>query len=605
MLKKLGFQKRIYLYYSLFVILVVIFLTIIFYYYISSVLMTNASNEMTQILNKISSNLDYHVKEADTLISQVLFSKDLQEIMTNTPQFRMDDMNYFDSNYDSASKARAILTAINSPNVTVRRLTIFNETGSYVSVGKVGVSALGHKDAYSSISENIGDGKHLVIIPPHYDPWLIYKESSMVLSYARDFRATYNYSDHIGYIEVQQLYSDIENICRTNYKSNINVLIINDNGNVIYPLNRYKNDEISYYISLKSSNGNIHSRPWDKVDELVYGFHSSYTGWNIILTQPKRDFMSPINFLQELLIVTGVIFALATLIIIYIISRRLTFPLRELRNLVKKLTLENLSIHLSDETENDEVALLNEAFSKALFRLQESINQVIQAKAGEDHAHLLALQAQINPHFIYNTLMGISAVGEDAGSREVVMMCSQLADMLRYTASFRSEIILLANEIKHAENYIKLTKWRYGERLTYNIDIPNEMLEIKCPKLILQPLVENCFYHAFRNSRPPYEVNIKGHTDKNNWFIEVEDNGCGFPENEIEKIFQRVESYKKDASCGKIFEKLEVGGLGIINIYMRLNLLYKESAVFEVISAPNGGSKVRIGGLINDKGFYC
>jgi len=128
---------------------------------------------------------------------------------------------------------------------------------------------------------------------------------------------------------------------------------------------------------------------------------------------------------------------------------------------VKSITLEDPNIRLS--TSHDEIELLKDAFNDMLARLKLSANELIQAKAGEGRAHFLALQAQINPHFLYNSIMSISAAGQEAGSEKVQIMCAQLGDLLRYVASMNGDRTTIKDELGHVETYLKFVKWRYED----------------------------------------------------------------------------------------------------------------------------------------------
>lgn len=180
----------------------------------------------------------------------------------------------------------------------------------------------------------------------------------------------------------------------------------------------------------------------------------------------------------------------------------MTKPLKQLITTVEGVNLENLQLHVP-HSENDEFKILNESFYTMFSNLKDSINKVYESKLKETHAHFLALQAQMNPHFLYNTLNAISAAGEQYGSKATTLMCNQLADMLRYTTSPANSVVPLKDEIGHAINYLELMKVPYEGSLTYDIKISEELYNLHLPKLTIQPLVENCINHGFENILPP------------------------------------------------------------------------------------------------------
>ena len=299
---------------------------------------------------------------------------------------------------------------------------------------------------------------------------------------------------------------------------------------VIYPFgSNYAKSEVLHYLSKKAENCVILKRPSDGIKELVNSKHSEYTNWNVVLIQPEAEFMSPVYFLQKIVILFDLLFAFVSLLIMYLITRSLTSPIREMRKLLKTLSLENLSIDLTNKI-NNEIVVFNDAFNKTLERLRESMEQTITARSSEAQAHFLALQSQMNPHFIYNILMVISSAGFELGSKKIVMICSQLSEMMRYIVAPDTMEITLREELGHVENYLKLLKWRFEELLQYNLDIDDRLYNIHVPKLIMQPLVENSYNHGFSGKRPPWNLKIEGRIVGTAWVMKICDDGIGFTE---------------------------------------------------------------------------
>lgn len=203
----------------------------------------------------------------------------------------------------------------------------------------------------------------------------------------------------------------------------------------------------------------------------------------------------------------------------------------------------------------------------------------------------------MNPHFLFNTLMGISAVGQELQSTKIISMCAELADMLRYVGSYENSNTTIQDELTHAENYLKLVKWRYEERLNYEFIVEEGMYTIKVPKLILQPLIENCFSHGFNKVRPPWSIKIQGKFNKDKWEISVIDNGSGFSEKSLEKIQQQMLELQKKEYPADLINHLELGGMGRVNILIRLKLLYGDHAVFSMNNDPVTGTTVTLGGI--------
>lgn len=604
MFNKASYQNKLYSIYSLFIFIIMTILLLVFYTYISQVITSNSKETMKQVIGKTSSQLDSIVKSMDALSMQVLSSKDIQDKMFEIQDWQ-EPFNYFYSNPESTSKIRFILSSINSPLVTAGRVGIFNLNGCFISTGKFGEAPYALKNnliEYTFLSKLDSMDDKKILLAPHKDKWLDVEPIPLVISLIRQITAFYiDSSQKVGYIEIDQNYTMIEDILNKSIPDKFNVIVYDSDGNLIYPLHKYNSKEINYYTSLKEVNGAILKRSWDNTEEFVYSSSSSYSKWTVVLTQQKEHFMAPIYFLRNIIILVGIIFLFITLIIFYLITRSLTAPVREMRKMLKGLSLDNLSIDLGNQTYNNEITLLNEAFNKTFIRLRESIDQTLQARASEAHAHILAYQAQMNPHFLFNTLMAINGAAQEVGSDKIILMCQQLSNMLRYTASFKEERIMLENELTHTSNYLQLMKIRYEDFLEYDMEVPQDLLSITVPKLIIQPLVENCFSHGFGSATPPFKILIKGFVNDGKWIIHVSDNGCGFDENSIQNIFIMLKQYENNSLTGDILSKSEIGGMGLINIFMRLKLKYGNESIFNIENNSTGGAKIIIGGLIQSE----
>ena len=152
----------------------------------------------------------------------------------------------------------------------------------------------------------------------------------------------------------------------------------------------------------------------------------------------------------------------------------------------------------------------------------------------EMKAYMAALQSQMNPHFLYNMLSAIAESADEDGSPRTVRMCEKLSSMLRYMADYTSEQVSLQEDIANMRDYLDLMKVRYEEHFSYVIETCDALRGQHVPRMTLQPLVENCFQHGFKNKRPPWRIHVRFACENGLWSIEVRDNGCGISAGEIE-----------------------------------------------------------------------
>lgn len=616
MLRKNSFQKKIFIYYFVLLTAVIFLATTIANLYISRVLKQKEHTNMQQLNTMISTQLDNVIKEMDTLSLQVIFSKQIQDILYNAKQYDTQKLNYFDTNRLSRSRAQEILLSINSTRDIARRISIYNNNQNFISVGTVTEDP---NAIYTTLKTRTWDeqlldeGKKYILRPPHPDGWISSADTINVISLERPVHATLSASawessyyqqsqptgEILGFVEIQQPYSLIQNICQTDNIPNYKVIVSDQKGNLIYP-KQLGDGELIYYLNAAKQGKAANTDSYTKNDELITSTVSQQTGWSVITAQPESDFMKPVYKIQHWILGFSFLLFTVTLVLILFITKSLTTPIRELRRSLKNISLNNLSLDIDTTGENNEILLLSQAFHETLNRLNESVNQTIEARTSEAHAHLMALQAQMNPHFLYNTLMSLSSIGVETGNREIVTICAQISDMLRYTASYRNKKVTLADELKHAENYLNLIKRRYEDLIEYEMEIDDPILLITVPKLILQPLIENCINHGFKDSRPPWKILVKGYIADNCWFMQITDNGGGFKLEYLNELNEKLNQYRNSIIQGDIPMQLEVSGMGILNIFIRLHIQYQENAVFEIHNNEDStGATIIVGGLIH------
>ncbi|MFB9275715.1 cache domain-containing sensor histidine kinase [Cohnella cellulosilytica] len=580
-MRNISFHHRTFLRYAFLIFILLAVIVTIFIAYIRSLLLERAEEGVVQSLHNVSSQLDAMIREMNILSSQVATSRELHQYLTNAVQFDPGRGNYFDEYKEEADYVRKILLAANTPKLLARRIMVFTANQSYISSGYVGEEARAVKAAYAE-QPWIGDVLQLpsrnFMLPTRLDPWLSDEATVPVVSFVRPILATYTSNELLGAVEVQQPYSMLETIVQPVADARISASIYDADGNLVYPYGEQK-----------------HSTTGEK--EVVFSLRSDFSGWTVVLAQPAAQYKSLLHEIQRFIYAAVLFFFAVSLAAIYGLSYNLNAPIRNLRSYIKRISIDNLSLQLNTKSNNDEIVLLHEAFGQMLDRLDQSINEAMLAKNSEMQANVMALQAQMNPHFLYNTLMAISAAGQELNSSKIVSMCSELSAMLRYAANYQNTNVRLKEELAFAENYLKLVKWRYEERFTYEISIDPDMREALVPKLILQPLLENCFAHGFRSVRPPWCIRLTGVQKDQRWEIKIRDNGMGFSEEAIGKLERMSEQLEVSLKSGGPYPLPQgIGALSLHNIWIRLKLLYGEEGFLRAENTSKDGTVVTIGG---------
>ncbi|REJ15958.1 MAG: sensor histidine kinase, partial [Paenibacillaceae bacterium] len=257
---------------------------------------------------------------------------------------------------------------------------------------------------------------------------------------------------------------------------------------------------------------------------------------------------------------------------------------------------ENNFKTLDHRDDQDEIGYLTYTYNSMLQRIDELVNKVQRSELLRKESAYKALQAQVKPHFLYNTLETIRMLAEANDDREVAELAYSFGQFMRYSLSSDHEQFRLSDEVRNIENYMKIQKTRLGSRLTYSISVEADIRQIPCPQFILQPLVENCIVHGLSTIRRKGAIAIRITDDHNRVRVEISDNGAGMPEQRLEEI-RRLLNNRLDI---KEFSTQD-SGLGIYNVSERIKTYYGEDSRLEVDSKPGEGTDFRL--YLNKKGM--
>ncbi|NQX63607.1 sensor histidine kinase [Paenibacillus qinlingensis] len=321
--------------------------------------------------------------------------------------------------------------------------------------------------------------------------------------------------------------------------------------------------------------------------------HSEYTGWNIALLVSEQQLLGPLNnFTKKIAMVSFAILLLA-ISLSYLAAKRITKPIARMHATMKSTNLVGITSHTHLELNSglNELDRLQLAFNKMSERLKESMDQLLMSQLQELQAKMLALQSQMNPHFLYNTLTTISIMAEENMNEQIVIMIENLSMMLRYISADNSSLVPLETELAYTEKYLECIKIRHKQNVLYTFELADDMKNIPVPRLIIQPLVENSLKYSSK-LLPPWTIKVRGYQENDQWFVEVTDNGPGFDQSAIAEFTNRIREIEQTG----IIPGLQLDGMGLLNIYLRLKISYSTDLYMQTINLPDGGAKVIVGG---------
>ncbi|MGC5772260.1 cache domain-containing sensor histidine kinase [Paenibacillus pabuli] len=343
----------------------------------------------------------------------------------------------------------------------------------------------------------------------------------------------------------------------------------------------------------------------DERNNYVTHSASHQTGWITFIVTPKNSVLGSIHSVQSMSILLITALMLISFVYIFFSTRNLLLPIRKLRSQIWRINYSNMQLKVDDRPKHNDLLLLNEAFQDLMERLQESIDREKKALHEEVTARNSALQAQIAPHFLHNVLYLISIAAQEGRTRVVSDMCKHLSDSLRYIVSSPYAHVTMTDELEHTRHYLSLVQQKYEDDLEWSIHADAQMSEIRLPRLVIQPFVENCIEHAFFNTTPPWRIQITIKQYNGLWALEIKDNGEGFPSDKIKEILSNIQN--SDSGMNQPPDRqTALGNMGIVNSVNRLKLMYSNRLFFNIYnnhSDEEKGATIQIIGSMT-KDFY-
>ncbi len=601
MFKSLKYQNKIFISLALFVIIVISAINALFYTYTESILNRNMVANKLETIQKLQEQLDRMLTEMDRLSISVNASNYIMDSLSQIPPD--PKVNYFDQNPKINSDIKNILLSFTSLQPLKGRISIISRYNDYLEVSNKMNSQKVTKDFIRSIPRvkmQMESREYKIYLAPHQDDWSA--NADEVISIVRPLRDNYNV---YGLVEVSYSIKELEDIFLfKNSAQTGNFLILDADHQPVYgKLNSamtFEWNALSNEPALESDYGSFELKNNHRD---IIAFFSKLTSidWNLISFEDGTVFKKPILYLRNSTLAVYVILLGCLLLALYLYAGRVTMPIRELKDFIANFDSENLRLLPTGLRTRNEITLLGKAFQELLDQLQVSMQKAERAHVKEVIAQMDALQAQVNPHFLYNTLTVIGAYGKKKGNQEVLDMCNALADMLRYTMKFGEKSSSVYFEIEHIENYLKLMNKRYQSFFSYEINISPQMNRIAMPKLVLQPIIENVFQHAFKEMDPPWRIEINGYVEGNAWYIEIMDNGKGFDPDKLNQLLAEIDTMRRSnvpyPMGSHINEPNHGNGIGLLNVISRLILFYHHDVRIKLFNRPEGGAVVSIGGV--------
>lgn len=575
----MKFRTKLILGFSCVVFMVSAVLGFVYFQYNTNRLTENEESNMTFYSEQLSDSIDAALDSMKQVTDYILSNPNMLYAMQSLPRFH--------DNGDDISRKEQVEVlssgiSLDYVNRNFYRVIIFNEMGDVATSTNAGQLIINKNRDVSEIDwlERAAEkyGKP-IIVAPHKDGWGE-KTSPQVFSLARKVQG-----GNFGYIEVQNETEKLETIFKIP-DPDVQVAAWLPDGSVLYQSEEIPAEmDYSYFTE---GNKKVQSLSVNDEKYLLASSVSENFGIQVVAMKNTRSIFLDIK--QSLLIAGAITVGcfLVCMLVVFVIANRLSKPIESLRKQMENTGLENMDGEIAPLDADDEVKALGIAYQNLLKRLNEAMIKERRLSLLQLQAQFDTLQAQINPHFLYNVLNTISNRGIIDEDEQICEICGSLAAMLRYSSNNKERYATVKQELEYLDQYIYLLKCRYEHRLEVKVSCSPEIMDEILPKLVLQQLVENSVQHGYTNGMSVMKISVSGWRKGSAWFLKVKDNGEGITPEIKEDLYRRMGEIRERILRKSSTIEMEIGGMGLANTYARLFLIYAEDVVFEMNNLSDG-----------------
>lgn len=572
-----SIQSTMLVSFSALMVLAMLVFMVIAMRYTSGTIYENSINYMSQIIQQVNYDIDTYIEYMENISSIIAKSSDVPRYL-------------FDQNQTEAEREaekERILTQFQT--IMESRDDIYNvaavaKNGRYIInrgddelTGYVDIESLDwYQAAMESKSGIAVSSSHVQNAIQSSYKWVITLSRALVNNQT---------GEREGLFFVDLNYSAISDLCNNNsIEEKGYIFVLDAEGNIVYHPKQQlmygglKTENIDAIMECEEDSLIIDEGGESKLYTMS---KSKRTGWTVVGAAYTSELLKNNEQAQMWYLLVASILLLAVIGISGIISREITKPIRSLRDSMRKVQNGQFDTHVEVITEN-EIGSLGRSFNLMTSEIRALMEQNVYEQKQKRKSELKALQAQINPHFLYNTLDSIIWMSEAGENDEVVEMTSALARLLRQSISNDQEEVELEKEIEYVKNYLTIQKMRYKDKLEFFIYVDSRVAHVPVIKLVLQPLVENAIYHGIKYKETKGNLKIYAKPVDGRVEIVVADDGIGMDEDVMEHIFDEHRKEQKR------------NGVGVPNVQKRLQLQYGSEYGIRYESVKGAGTKVVI-----------
>ncbi len=560
-----SIQSSIFCAVSILVLSAVLAVTVVSLRYTNSSIYENSVMYTQTIIGQLNQNIDSYISYMDNIASLVAGSGDAYKYLYS--ESGIDALSLKEYNQCRQRLTEQFKTILKGRS-DIRNIGIVRRENESSSLFNNGMSTRNQNlklDTQHWYADAVGKYDHYNLTSSHVQN-VISGERPWVITLSRGIRNYTGEGDSDGVVFIDLNYSAISELCTQNSVGTKGyVFILDQDGNIVYHpqqqqlYNELQTENISLIMNAKTDV--VTAGKGD--DEKIYALsHSETTGWTIVGCMNMSELLKNSRKARSIYVLVALGLIAVALVISSEIARNITFPIQKLRDSMKRVQKGDFSAAEIEVYSDNEIGSLTRSFNVMTHKIQDLMAQNIQEQEQKRKIELKALQSQINPHFLYNTLDSIIWMAEGKKNEEVVLMTASLARLLRQSISIENELVTIGQEVEYVRSYLTIQKMRYKDKLEFEINVDPRITHAKIIRLVLQPIVENAIYHGLKYKESKGMLKVHGYELGERIIIDITDDGVGMDEETLKHIYDKHKvNYHSN-------------GVGVYNVQQRLVLYY-------------------------------
>lgn len=563
---------------------IVLFLSLLSYHHTVNDFENMSIHYTMRLLNEINSSIDSYIGNMKSMGQVVVENKDVRGLMSFYNTHQGKKLSYLEEHQlaELQANAAAHMNIVASTREEITNIAVISKYRDVVlSDSRKQLNPYAQFNLTDWFLKPLSYKDDIIVSPSHVQN-LIKDEYKWVISISKAITDPQT-GEVTGVMLIDLNYQAIETICENAQLGKSGYIYLVDNKkNIIYHPQQQllysgtKTEPLEEVLKLPQGETYLRNEQQGKI---YIKNHSELTGWSAVgvvntneLIQNKEEIL----LFYGLIAGAAIVFATAIAIII---STTITRPIKMLENTMHKVEEGDFSIQ-SEIVLNNEIGHLSNTFNVMISKIKLLMQNAVSIEEEKRRSEIKALQAQINPHFLYNTLETIIWMSASGKNEEVVEVTSALARLFRTSISKGAHLVPLAVEVENINSYLTIQKMRYKDKLSFDVNIPSELAKLMTPKLILQPIVENAVYHGIKQSEHGGAITIGAELREGCLMITVEDEGVGMSAEQMEQLFVPKDNTDR--------------GIGVINVNNRIKLCFGQQYGLHYQSSPDQGTRVEI-----------